>query len=154
MARRLPRFVMLGVVLRCGGPLPPTAPREAAPASVPLRDTSGEPEPYPRAGTDDRGPASTVSERWEARTVDPAPARLAHGRLIDLDVKGVDLQDVCRLLADVGGVNIVVADDARGTVTVRLKRVPWDEALDAIVEAKGLRTVREGNVLLVKPQGP
>lgn len=68
-------------------------------------------------------------------------------------MKDADIQDVCRLLADVGGVNIVVGDEVHGRVTVRMKRVPWDQALDAIAETKGLRVVRDGNVVVVKPAG-
>src|SRR5262245_56900243 len=51
-----------------------------------------------------------------------------HGAPLDLDVKGADLHDVYRLLADVGNVNIVVADTVQGKVTMRLKRVAWDLA--------------------------
>lgn len=71
------------------------------------------------------------------------------GAPIDLDLKGADVHDVCRLLAEVGQVNIVVAGDVQGTVTVRLKKVPWDQALDVILRARGLHKEREGNVILV-----
>ena len=48
-----------------------------------------------------------------------------------------------------GKVNIVVSDDVKGTVTIKMKGVPWDQALDTIVRAKGYRTERDGSVILV-----
>jgi type IV pilus assembly protein PilQ len=82
----------------------------------------------------------------------PEPVPVAHGRPIDLDVHDADIREVCRLLADVGKVNVVVADGVAGTVTVRLRRVPWDEALDAILAAKGLVAHRQGSVVIVSAQ--
>jgi hypothetical protein len=71
------------------------------------------------------------------------------GRRIDLDVKGADVHEVCRLLAEVGKINIVVADDVKGSVTIKMKNVPWDQALDAILRAKGFASERDGNVVTV-----
>lgn len=71
------------------------------------------------------------------------------GKPIDLDVKGADLHDVFRLIADVGRVNIVVAGEVTGTITLKLSRVPWDQALDVVARAKGLAVEREGNVIVV-----
>jgi type II secretory pathway component HofQ len=73
------------------------------------------------------------------------------GALIDLDVKGADIHDVLRLVAEVGKVNIVVAGEVTGTITLKMKRVPWDQALDVIVRARGLTYEREGNVIMVTP---
>lgn len=71
------------------------------------------------------------------------------GRGIDLDVVNADLHEVCRLLADVGKINIVVADDVKGSVTIKMKQVPWDQALDAILRTKGYASEREGNIVTV-----
>ncbi|MCA9588434.1 MAG: secretin and TonB N-terminal domain-containing protein [Myxococcales bacterium] len=68
---------------------------------------------------------------------------------MDLDLKDADLADVFRLLADVGRVNIVVGGEVSGKVTMRLRHVPWDQALDVIVRAKELSIERDGNVLLI-----
>jgi type IV pilus assembly protein PilQ len=46
-------------------------------------------------------------------------------------------------------VNVVVADDVKGTITLRLRNVPWDQALDTILRAKGYRAEREGNIITV-----
>jgi type IV pilus assembly protein PilQ len=75
------------------------------------------------------------------------------GRRIDLDLKNADIHNVLRLLSEVGNVNIVTADDVQGSVTIKMKSVPWDQALDVILTAKGLGMVRRGNLLRVAPQG-
>jgi Secretin and TonB N terminus short domain len=78
----------------------------------------------------------------------PEPPRY-HGARIDLDVKAADIHEVCRLLADVGKVNIVVSDQVQGTVTIKMKGVPWDQALETILRAKGFRAERDGSVIMV-----
>lgn len=73
------------------------------------------------------------------------------GRRIDLDFKDADIHNILRLLSDVGHVNIVTADDVSGTVTIRMRNVPWDQALDVILQAKKLGMVRDGNLIRVAP---
>ncbi len=73
------------------------------------------------------------------------------GRRIDLDFKGADIHNILRLLSDVGGVNIVTSDDVKGEVTIKMKDVPWDQALDVVLRAKLLGSVREGNLFRVAP---
>jgi type IV pilus assembly protein PilQ len=73
------------------------------------------------------------------------------GRRIDLDLKDADVHNVLRLLADVGKVNIVTADNVGGSVTIRMRNVPWDEALSVVLQSKGLGMVRRGNIIRVAP---
>jgi type IV pilus assembly protein PilQ len=73
------------------------------------------------------------------------------GRRIDLDLKDADVHNVLRLLADVGQVNIVTADNVSGTITIRMRNVPWDQALDVVLQAKGLGVVQRANMLRVAP---
>ena len=73
------------------------------------------------------------------------------GRRIDLDFKDADIHNILRLLSDVGNVNVVTSDKVRGRVTIRMKNVPWDQALDVILRAKDLGQVREGNLIRVAP---
>jgi type IV pilus assembly protein PilQ len=73
------------------------------------------------------------------------------GRRIDLDLKDADVHNILRFLADIGRVNIVTADDVQGTITIRMRNVPWDQALDVILQAKGLGMVRQGNLIRVAP---
>src|SRR5581483_493053 len=76
-----------------------------------------------------------------------SPKKRYVGRRIDLDFRGADIHNILRLLADVGQVNIVTSDDVKGEVTIKMKNVPWDQALDVILRAKLLGQVREGNLI-------
>lgn len=73
------------------------------------------------------------------------------GRRIDLDLKDADIHNVLRLISDVGRVNIVTADNVSGNVTIRMRNVPWDQALETVLQAKGLGMVRQGNMIRVAP---
>jgi type IV pilus assembly protein PilQ len=73
------------------------------------------------------------------------------GAPVDLDLKDADIQDVFRLLADIGGVNIVVADEVRGKVTLKLKRVAWDQVACTIAAVHKLSLSAKQNVILVRP---
>ncbi len=73
------------------------------------------------------------------------------GKRIDLDFKDADIHNILRLLSDVGNVNVVTSDKVSGRVTIRMKNVPWDQALDVILRAKDLGQVREGNLIRVAP---
>lgn len=80
-----------------------------------------------------------------------AQQRNYRGRRIDLDLKDADVHNVLRLLADVGQVNIVTADNVSGTVTIRMRNVPWDQALDVVLQSKNLGLVRQANMIRVAP---
>lgn len=73
------------------------------------------------------------------------------GRRINIDLVDADIHSVFRLIAHVSRLNIVAGDDVGGTVTVRLEDVPWDQALAAILKAKGLGAQRFGNIVRVAP---
>ena len=74
------------------------------------------------------------------------------GPAMDLDVKDADVHDVYRLLSDVGRVNIVIADDVRAKVTLRLRRVAWQQIACTIAAVHRLQILVDGNVLLVRPR--
>src|SRR6185369_6443354 len=71
------------------------------------------------------------------------------GQRISLDFKDADIQNVLRILADVSGLNIITTEEVQGKLTMRLIDVPWDQAFDAILRAKNLDSVREGNIVRV-----
>ncbi len=79
-----------------------------------------------------------------------------HGAAIDLDVKGADLQDVFRLIADTARVNLVVPDDVTGKVTLHLRRVAWDAVACAVARLHHLAITVDGNILVVtrEPASP
>ena len=72
------------------------------------------------------------------------------GPSIDLDVKSADIHDVYRMLSDVGRVNIVIPDDVKAKVTLRLKRVPWQQVACTVAAVHRLEILVDGNVLLVR----
>jgi len=71
------------------------------------------------------------------------------GRKISLDFKNADIHDVLRILADVSGLNIVATDDVKARGTLRLVEIPWDQALDVVLQANGLEKTRVGNVITI-----
>ena len=71
------------------------------------------------------------------------------GRPITLDFKDADIRTVMQVFADFTKMNLVLSDSVQGKVTVFLKDVPWDQALDIVMRSKGLVSSQSGNVLLV-----
>jgi len=71
------------------------------------------------------------------------------GRKVSLDFQDADLSNVLRLLADVSGLNIVIGENVKGKVTLKLINVPWDQALDIVLKMNSLGQVREGNIIRV-----
>jgi type IV pilus assembly protein PilQ len=76
-------------------------------------------------------------------------ARGYTGRRITLDFHDIEIRNLLRLIADVSKKNIVVADDVTGKVTVSLRNVPWDQALDLVLKSKGLGKEEMGNVIRI-----
>jgi type IV pilus assembly protein PilQ len=81
----------------------------------------------------------------------PRGKKRYRGRKINVDIKDGDIHNVLRVLAKTGNVNIVTSDEVSGTVTMHLKLVPWDQALDMVLRTKGLDMVREGDIIRVAP---
>jgi type IV pilus secretin PilQ/predicted competence protein len=71
------------------------------------------------------------------------------GQKLSLDFKDADIKNVFRLLADVSGLNIVVTNDVNRKVTLRLVEVPWDQALDLLIDTNGLGKEQIGNVVRI-----
>ncbi|MGE5242404.1 MAG: type IV pilus secretin PilQ [Bacteroidota bacterium] len=73
------------------------------------------------------------------------------GEKLSLNFQNIEVRAALQVLADFTGLNFVVSDTVRGSLTLRLKDVPWDQALDLICDAKNLAVRRKGNVLTVAP---
>ncbi len=73
------------------------------------------------------------------------------GEKLSLNFQDIDTRAVLQLLADASGQNIVVSDSVKGSVTLRLQSVPWDQALDIVLRTKGLDKRQDGNVIIVAP---
>ncbi|MGH7930030.1 MAG: secretin and TonB N-terminal domain-containing protein, partial [Candidatus Binatia bacterium] len=105
-------------------------------------------------------------KRVDQRAIDVATAVLAAeaggaargeknytGQKLSLDFKDADIKNVFRLLAEVSGLNIVVTNDVNRKVTLRLVDVPWDQALDLLINTNGLGKEQIGNVVRISTAG-
>ncbi len=73
------------------------------------------------------------------------------GERLSLNFQEIEVRAVLQLIADFTGLNIVTSDSVTGSVTLRLRNVPWDQALDIILKTKGLAKRQIGNVMLIGP---
>ncbi|MCH7384493.1 type IV pilus secretin PilQ [Acinetobacter dispersus] len=89
------------------------------------------------------------------RPVDNSPvkakAQTYTGNKISLDFQDIEVRRVLQLLADFTGINMVAADTVQGNITLRLKDVPWDQALDIVLKTKNLDKRRNGSVIWIAP---
>ncbi|MCG8426914.1 MAG: secretin and TonB N-terminal domain-containing protein, partial [Chromatiales bacterium] len=73
------------------------------------------------------------------------------GDRLSLSFQDIEVRSVLQLLADFTGLNLVTSDTVTGRITLRLKNVPWDQALDIILKTRGLSKRQNGNVILIAP---
>ena len=73
------------------------------------------------------------------------------GEKLSLNFQNVEVRAVLQVIADFTGLNIITSDTVGGSLTLRLKDVPWDQALDIILQSKGLSKRKNGNVVLIAP---
>lgn len=74
------------------------------------------------------------------------------GERLSLNFQNVDVRSLLQVIGDFTNTNIITSDSVGGNITLRLKDVPWDQALDIILQAKGLDMRKNGNVMLVAPR--
>ena len=74
------------------------------------------------------------------------------GEKLSLNFQNVEVRAVLQVIADFTGLNIITSDTVGGNLTLRLKDVPWDQALDIILQAKGLDMRKTGNVVWIAPR--
>ncbi|MGE0347659.1 MAG: type IV pilus secretin PilQ [Hydrogenophaga sp.] len=75
-----------------------------------------------------------------------------NGEKLSLNFQNIEVRSLLQVIADFTNFNIVTSDSVTGSVTLRLKDVPWDQALDIILQAKGLGMRKSGNVLWIAPK--
>ncbi|MBS0545418.1 MAG: type IV pilus secretin PilQ [Proteobacteria bacterium] len=73
------------------------------------------------------------------------------GEKLSLNFQNIDVRSVLQVIADFTNFNIITSDSVQGNLTLRLKDVPWDQALDIILQAKGLDKRKDGNVIWIAP---
>jgi type IV pilus assembly protein PilQ len=122
---------------------PPVEKASEAPAEVKEKEEIAKKEeaapPSPKA-------APTVSASAEG-----TQQKVYTGKKISLDFKDADIDNILRLFAEVSNLNIIASGDVKGTVTVRLVDVPWDQAFDIVLQANNLGAERIGNVIRIVP---
>jgi type IV pilus assembly protein PilQ len=93
----------------------------------------------------------------EVRALKVDPAKLTqgvgfNGEKLSLNFQNIEIRSLLQVIADFTNFNIITSDSVSGAVTLRLKDVPWDQALDIILQAKGLGMRKTGNVLWIAPK--
>ncbi|MBO4121857.1 type IV pilus secretin PilQ family protein [Cupriavidus gilardii] len=94
--------------------------------------------------------AAPAAAAVAAPSADAAPS--ASGERLSLNFQRVDIRALLQVFADFTDLNVVASDSVQGNLTLRLKDVPWEQALRIVLDAKGLASRREGNVLWVAPR--
>lgn len=93
----------------------------------------------------------------EIRPLKVDPSKLTQGpgytgEKLSLNFQNIEIRSLLQVIADFTNFNIVTSDSVTGSVTLRLKDVPWDQALDIILQSKGLGMRKNGNVLVIAPK--
>lgn len=120
---------------------------ETIPAETKQEDKGlpfSEEQPIPAA-------AVTPKETNGNVVVEGLPEKVYTGRKVSLDFKDADIKNILRLIAEVSQLNIIAGEDVQGKITMRLVDVPWDQALDVVLQSRSLGKSRVGNVLRIAP---
>ena len=93
----------------------------------------------------------------DVRAQKPDPGKLTQGvgfggEKLSLNFQNIEVRSLLQVIADFTNFNVITSDSVTGAVTLRLKDVPWDQALDIILQAKGLGMRKTGNVLWIAPK--
>jgi type IV pilus secretin PilQ/predicted competence protein len=129
VAAPAPRIAQVGPIYRGAAPAPSAESNAPVPQPVP----EGEAIPSGDSGVTEPQPQTFTGEK------------------ISLDFQDADINDILRLIAEVGKVNIIAGGDVQGKITTRMTDVPWDQALDVILRINGLGQERSGNIIRVAP---
>lgn len=118
-----------------------------APA-VPGSDAAGASTP---SGSDSQAASTAPATPKDSMDnfLDNSKSKHFNGRPITLQLRDVDVADVFHLISEASGFNIVLGSDVKGTLTLSLTEVPWDQALDVVLETMNLGAERRGNVLRI-----
>ncbi|MGO8988942.1 MAG: type IV pilus secretin PilQ [bacterium] len=109
------------------------------------QETKAEDKPVPQP------PETKKSEEVKKVSEAGASQKAYTGTKLSLDFKDADIKNILRLIAEVSNLNIIVADEVTGKITMRLVDVPWDQALDIILQSKNLARRQVGNVVRIAP---
>jgi type IV pilus secretin PilQ/predicted competence protein len=123
----------------------------AAPPAASVEDfEAADVQPAAATGTTPAPESKTLPSIAAGQTLTGAKKQY-FGEPISLDLKDADVREVLRSFAKISGLNVVVQPGVRGTVTVSLDSVPWDQALEIILKTNGLGYELEGNIMRIAP---
>src|SRR5712664_3018379 len=114
-----------------------------APAPAPASPTPAPPAPARQMM------AQATTTPPPAPPIPPASAPASGAKLISLDFKDADVVNLLRILAAESGKNIVIGDDVKGKMSITLRNVPWETALETILEARGLQKIERENLIRI-----
>src|SRR3989441_2080719 len=128
---------------------PAAAPAEIKPMPVLPAPVKPAPIPRPAARVVAQAPAQAQAPAPAPTPVVPPPAATGGPHLISLDFKDADVINLLRILAAESRRNIVIGDDVKGKMSIALRNVPWELALDTILSARGLEKVERDGVMRI-----
>jgi len=101
--------------------------------------------------SDEKGAVTSVAARHSNTIVAEPPAQYS-GEKISLVFDNADIRQILQLIGEVANLNIIASDEVKGNITLRLLDVPWDQALDLIMDIKDLGMLKTGNVARILPR--
>src|SRR5437867_2862003 len=120
-------------------------PTAAPPASAPAANVAA----MPAASAPRDAPPAATPRPVQLAQATPPPAPTNGQRLISFDFKDADVVNLLRILAAESNKNVVIGDDVKGKMSISLRNVPWDLALDTILETRGIRKIEKDTVLRI-----
>lgn len=126
-----------------------TDPHAAAPVPVALKEPPTTIKRPAKAAPEATGSAEGDNTRRAARA---HASQKYKGAPLSFNFQNIEVRTILQVIADFTGLNIIASDSVRGTLTMRLKDVPWDQALDIVMQARGLDVRQNGSVMWVAPK--
>jgi len=95
-----------------------------------------------------------ISKKWIATLIlisifSPGLSSLAQPSKISIDFRDADVRNILKLIAEISELNMIIGDEIKGRMTIKLVDVSWDEALEVILQSQSLGIIRNGNVIRV-----
>ncbi len=132
--------------------IPPPSREAEGPAKKPMSEPHQEKMPEVKERPVPAKVSPPVSSPASVLRDEPSHNGRYSGKKVSLDFQDAEVTNVLRLLAEVGGKNVVIGENVKGKVTLKMMSVPWDQALDIVLRTKGLGMTHENNVILIDTQ--
>ncbi len=134
---------------------PESRSKPAATSSKPSSAKASKPE---KAGGNASSASKSITgpggkEELSSRTLFPGMQEDYSGRKISIDLQDAEVEHVLRLVSEVGGFNLVLDQEVSGRISLKLDKVPWDQALDLVLLQKDLGMVKQGKIVRIAPIG-